>query len=52
MCSSDLAARFDWEEVGNQIMNVYLHAIGAGEKVTVGSEARGIGKLFGRSGDE
>ena len=46
------AARFDWEEVGNQIMNVYLHTIGAGEKVTVESEARGIGKLFGRSGDE
>lgn len=45
------AARFDWEEVGSQIMNVYLHAIGAGEKVKVESEGRGIGKLFGRSSD-
>jgi len=46
------AARFDWEEVGNQIMNVYLHAAGEGEKVSVESESRGLGKLFSRGKDE
>ena len=46
------AARFDWEEVGNQIMNVYLHAAGEGEKVSVESESRGLGKLFARGSDE
>lgn len=30
--------KFDWSVVGAEIMNVYLHAIGENEKVTVGSE--------------
>jgi phosphatidylinositol alpha-mannosyltransferase len=42
------AARFDWETVGPEIMNVYLHAIGSGEKVSVGSEQRGWLKFLSR----
>ncbi len=34
------AKRFDWEAVGPEIMNVYLHAQGESERVTVGSEPR------------
>ena len=34
------AMRFDWNAVGPEIMNVYLHAKGEAEKVTVGSEPR------------
>ena len=34
------AERFDWDAVGPEIMNVYLHAQGEAEKVTVGSEPR------------
>ncbi len=34
------ANRFDWKVVGPEIMNVYLHAIGEAERVTVGSEPR------------
>ena len=34
------ANRFDWETVGPEIMNVYLHAQGESELVTVGSEPR------------
>lgn len=42
------ARRFDWSTVGPEIMNVYLHAIGAGEKVVVGSEQRSWLRFFGR----
>lgn len=42
------ATRFDWETVGPEIMNVYLHAIGSGEKVSVGSEQRGWLKFLNR----
>lgn len=34
------ASKFDWQNVGPEIMNVYLHAIGEGEKVKVESEPR------------
>lgn len=34
------AKRFDWETVGPEIMNVYLHAQGESERVSVGSEPR------------
>ena len=34
------AKRFDWEAVGPEIMNVYLHAQRESERVTVGSEPR------------
>ena len=40
------AVKFDWSDVGPQIMNVYLHAIGDGERITVGSEQRGINRLL------
>lgn len=42
------AMRFDWSEVGAEIMNVYLHAISEGEKVTLASESRGWNRLFSR----
>jgi len=42
------AERFDWDTVGPEIMNVYLHAIGSGEKVSVGSEQRGWLKFLNR----
>lgn len=48
----DGAHRFDWGEVGPQVMNVYLHAIGSGEKVTVGNEGRVLGRLIRGEGDE
>ena len=44
--------RFDWGEVGPQIMNVYLHAIGKGEKVQLANEGRGFGRLLRGDGDE
>lgn len=34
------ANKFDWKVVGPEIMNVYLHAKGEAERVTVGSEPR------------
>ena len=40
------AEKFDWSEVGPQVMNVYLHAIGDGERITVGSEQRGISRML------
>lgn len=42
------AMRFDWSEVGAEIMNVYLHAISESEKVTLASESRGWNRLFSR----
>ena len=40
------AKKFDWSEVGPQIMNVYLHAIGDGESVKLANESRGLGRLL------
>jgi phosphatidylinositol alpha-mannosyltransferase len=48
----DRAARFDWNQVGDEIMNVYLHARGEGEKVTLLSEARPWSKIFTRGDQE
>lgn len=42
------AMRFDWSEVGAEIMNVYLHAISKGEKVTLTSDSRSWTRLFNR----
>ncbi|MEN9305589.1 MAG: hypothetical protein RLZZ159_924 [Actinomycetota bacterium] len=42
------AKRFDWSEVSDEIMNVYLHARGEEEKVTLVSESRGWNRLFSR----
>lgn len=44
------AERFDWQNVGPEIMNVYLHARGEGEKVSVGSDSRNWLRLFNREG--
>jgi phosphatidylinositol alpha-mannosyltransferase len=46
------AARFDWGSVGPEIMNVYLHARGEGEKVSVGSDSRNWLRLFSRDGSK
>jgi phosphatidylinositol alpha-mannosyltransferase len=40
------AEKFDWSQVGPQVMNVYLHAIGDGERITVGNEQRGISRIL------
>jgi len=48
----DHAARFDWNQVGDEIMNVYLHARGEDEKVTLLSEARPWSRLFTRGEEE
>jgi len=48
LTSEQSADRFDWQTVGPEIMNVYLHAIGEGERVTVGSEQRSWLRRFGR----
>jgi phosphatidylinositol alpha-mannosyltransferase len=42
------ADRFDWSVIGPEVMNVYLHAIGIGEKVVVGSEQRSWLRIFNR----
>jgi phosphatidyl-myo-inositol alpha-mannosyltransferase len=44
------AERFDWSSVGPEIMNVYLHARGEGEKVTIGNDSRNWLRLFNREG--
>lgn len=49
--SAQAADRFDWQTVGPEIMNVYLHAIGEGERVSVGSEQRSWLRRFGRDED-
>lgn len=46
------AARFDWKVVGPEIMNVYLHAKGETEKVTVGSETRSWLRFLSRDDQE
>jgi phosphatidylinositol alpha-mannosyltransferase len=48
----DHAARFDWNQVGDEIMNVYLHARGEDEKVTLLSEARPWSRIFTRGEEE
>lgn len=50
--AQDASMHYDWSRVGESIMNVYLHAIGDGEKVVVSSEGRGLSKLFGRATDD
>ena len=42
------ADRFDWTQVSEEIMNVYLHAVTPGEKVSLVSESRSWNKLFSR----
>ena len=46
------ADRFDWSNVGPQIANVYAHAMVNGEKVTVGADQRGLGRLLRGDSDE
>ena len=46
------AARFDWQNVGPEIMNVYLHARGEDEKVTAGNDSRNWLRLFSRDSSE
>ena len=48
--AQDGARRYDWGVVGAEIMDVYLHAIGDGEKVVVGSETKR--RFFERSRGE
>jgi phosphatidylinositol alpha-mannosyltransferase len=48
LSATEGAKRFDWDTVGPEIMNVYLHAIGSGEKVCVGSEQRGWLRFLNR----
>lgn len=42
------ASQFDWNTVGPEVMNVYLHAMGEGERVKVGTEPRSWLRLFGK----
>ena len=42
------AQRFDWSQVGDEIMNVYLHALIPGEKVGLSSESRLWNRIFSR----
>ena len=42
------AKRFDWVQVSDEIMNVYLHARGVEEKVTLVSESRSWNRFFFR----
>lgn len=42
------SAQFDWRTVGPEVMNVYLHAIGEGERVKVATEPRSWLRLFGK----
>ncbi|MFM8752571.1 MAG: glycosyltransferase family 4 protein [Actinomycetota bacterium] len=44
--------RFDWAQVSDEIMNVYLHARTETEKVTLASESRVWNRLFSRDGDQ
>jgi len=45
------ARKFDWSEVGPEVMNVYEIARGATEKVSVGNEPRSRLRLLGREDD-
>ena len=42
------AQRFDWSQVSDEIMNVYLHARRENEKVILASESRPWNRLFSR----
>ena len=42
------AQRFDWSQVSDEIMNVYMHAMGPGEKVKLSSESRTWTRFFSR----
>jgi phosphatidylinositol alpha-mannosyltransferase len=42
------AERFDWSQVSDEIMNVYLHARGEDEKVRLVSETRPWNRFFTR----
>ncbi len=44
----EYARRFDWAQVGDEIMNVYLHALKPGEKVGLSSETRLWNRIFSR----
>lgn len=44
--------RFDWSQIGDEIMNVYLHARSDSEKVTLVSESRPWSRLFGREDEK
>lgn len=48
MAGIERSRRFDWSQVGDEIMNVYLHARGEGERVTLVSESRPWSRLFAR----
>ncbi|MBM3655514.1 MAG: glycosyltransferase family 4 protein [Actinobacteria bacterium] len=48
----EYAKRFDWSQVGEEVMNVYLHARAEDEKVTLLSEARPWSRLFTRGNKE
>ena len=46
------ALRFDWSQVGDEIMNVYLHAQAQNEKVSLVSESRAWNRLFSREDEQ
>lgn len=52
LAGKERANRFDWSVVGEEIMNVYRHAISAGEKVSLVSESRSWNRLFAREDSE
>lgn len=45
------AQRFDWNQVSDEIMNVFLHARGQNEKVSLASESRVWNRIFSREDD-
>lgn len=52
IAGQERATRFDWSVVGEEIMNVYRHAILPGEKVSLVSESRSWNRLFTREDGE
>ena len=46
------AQRFDWSQVSDEIMNVYLHARRENEKVILASESRPWSRLFSREDEK
>jgi phosphatidylinositol alpha-mannosyltransferase len=49
---SERAHRFDWSQVSDEIMNVYMHARAPEEKVRLTSDSRPWTKLFSREDDK
>ena len=49
---TERSQRFDWKNVGDEIMNVYLHARGEGERVTLVSDSRPWSRLFSREDEQ